>query len=194
LRQEGLPEIYPVTVLAVPGASPNVAFFESNGPTIQRNEEFGIECSNGASTVDRANAALWLSMRMTPVNNGRRLTVFGTSTQTLLQSGWTLGGITLDQTLPVGRYQVIGMNVVCNDALAGRLVFPRQSTFRPGAPAGASVGGFERLNKFRSGNMGGWGEFDSIAQPQLELFGVTAGAETAQVILDLVQVSQSVPG
>lgn len=161
---------------------------------LRRNEEVGVECSNGASTSDFARAALWVSNRFEPVPNGSRLTIVGTSTQTLVQDAWTLGGITLDQVLPVGRYSVIGLHVTCTAAAFARLVFPRGGTWRPGVGTTPTVGGFNQANHFRSGELGDWGQFDSIAQPQIELLGTTAGSQTATVILDLVQVSQSVMG
>lgn len=194
LRNIGLPEIYPLLVAATPTGDPKYAYWDTYGPMIMRNEEFGVEASNGASTIDFAVAGVWFRNRVDPVPPGPRLTVVGTSTQTLVQNNWTLGGITLDQVLPVGRYSVIGMHCTCTAAAFARLVFPRGGTWRPGVQATATVGGFNQAGWFRSGEQGDWGQFDQIAQPQVELFGTTAGAQTATVILDLVQMSQTVMG
>jgi len=188
LRNEGLPEIYPVTVSDDPATNPVVAFWGDNAPRIRKDEEFGVECSNGASTIDRAHAMLFLRSMKKPVPPGKRMTVVGTSTQTLLLDAWTLGGITLDQTLPVGQYAVIGMHVTCNDAWAARLVFPRSGAYRPGCPVAMAVGGYVVDDPFRAGKQGEWGRFSHNAQPQLELIGNSAGAETATVILDLVKL------
>ena len=188
LRNEGLPEIYPVTVSDDPATNPVVAYWGDNGPRIRKDEEFGVECSNGASTVDRAHAALFFRAQRKPVPPGKRLTIVGTSAQTLLLDAWTLGGITLDQTLPVGNYAVIGMHVTCNDAWCARLVFPRASTLRPGCPVAMGIGGYEPRGLFRCGEQGEWGRFSHNAQPLLELIGNSAGAETATIYLDLVQL------
>lgn len=188
LRNEGLPEIFPVTVSDDPAAAPLVAYWGEEGPQLRKDEEFGVECSNGASTIDRAHALVCIRSMRKPLPPGKRMTVVGTSTQTLLLDAWTLGGITLDQTLPVGMYAVIGMAVVCNDAWAARLVFPRGGSLRPGCPVGMAVGQIDTRQLFRNGNLGEWGRFSHNAQPQLELIGNAAGAETATVILDLVQL------
>lgn len=191
LRQEGLPEIFPVSVTAVQPTQPIISFYDGVGPIIQPNEEFGIEMSNGASTVDFAQAWLMLSDRISPVPNGKRMRIFATSTQTLIASAWTLGGLTLDQTLPYGTYAVVGMSCVCTSAFAARLVFPQGGMWRPGCPVSPTVGGVDVRQGFLAGRMGEWGRFPSIAQPQLELAGSTAGAQTASVILDLVQTGLS---
>lgn len=188
LRNEGLPEIYPVTVSDDPATNPQYADWDHNCPVIQLNEEFGIESSNGASTVDRIHAWLAFRERMMPVPPGKKMTIVGTSAQTLLLDAWTLGGITLDQVLPFGRYAVIGMHCTCNDAWGARLVFPRGGSYRPGAPVAMAVGGYDVNGLFRAGRLGEWGRFESVAQPQLELIGNAAGAETATCILDLVSL------
>lgn len=189
LRNTGLPEIYPLHVVAETTGDLKYAFWGQNGPRLKRNEEFGVEASCGVSTVNVTFAALWLMERMDPVPAGKRMTIVGTSAQTLVANAWTLGGITLDQVLPTGRYAVIGMHCTCNDAIFARLQFPRGGQWRPGVAVTNSVGGYDPQGIFRAGRLGDWGQFDSVAGPQLELLGGTAGAETATVILDLVQVS-----
>jgi hypothetical protein len=191
LRQEGLPEVFPLTAQDAQPANPIVCLYDNYGPSIRGNEEFGVEASNGASTIDRAHAWLVLRDRMSGVPNGKRMRIVGTSAQTLLLDGWTLGGITLDQVLPFGTYAVIGMACVCTAAFGARLVFPQGGMWRPGCPVSPTVGQVDHNQAFLAGKLGEWGRFPSIAQPQLELIGTTAGAQTATVILDLVQVSLS---
>lgn len=194
LRNIGLPEIYPITVSAAAVGDPKYAYWDTYGPTVQRNEELGMDGSCGVQTVLRGNGAIWFRNMVQPVPPGPRLTVVGTSTQTLVLGQWTVGSIALDQVLPVGRYAVIGMHVTCVAAVFARLVFPRGGMWRPGVLCTPTVGAFNQAGWFRSGEQGDWGQFDQIAQPNLELLGTTAGAQTATVIFDLVQVSQSVPG
>lgn len=189
LRQEGLPEIYPVSVSALQTLAPLVCLYDMLTIGIRANEEFGVEASNGASTVDFAQAWLALRDRIVPMPSGKRMRIFGSSTQTLIASAWTLGGITLDQVLPYGLYAVVGMAVVCTSCFAARLVFPQGGMWRPGCPVSPTYGGIDANQFFMAGNLGEWGRFPSIAQPQLELAGSTAGAQTANVILDLVQVA-----
>jgi hypothetical protein len=189
LRNTGLPEIYPTTVSDDPAALPLVAYFDQDGPEVQATEAVGIDTSNGASTVDRIHAWMCVRERKFPLPSGRRLTIVGTSTQTLLLDAWTAGTITLDQDLPFGTYAVIGMACVCNDAWGARLVFPGYTNWRPGIPNAMAYAGQDVGQLFRSGRQGMWGQFVSTQPPQLELIGNAAGAETATVFLDLVAVS-----
>lgn len=192
LRNFGLPELFPNTVSDDPAAIPLVNYWGDNGPEVQATEAIGVDTSNGASTVDRVHAALWLRTKVTPVPAGKRSTIVGTSTQTLLLDQWTTGTITLDQDLPFGRYGVIGLAVVCNDAWAARLVFPGNQTMRPGVPVAMTYAGVDAVQYFRAGRQGLWGEFVSTQPVQLDLIGNAAGAETATVFLDLVALD--VPG
>lgn len=192
LRNLGLPEIYPTTVSDDPAASPAVCYWGDNGPELQATEAVGLDTSNGASTVDRVHAGLWVRERIQPVPSGKRFTITGTSTQTLLLDAWTSGNITLTQELPFGTYSVIGMHCVCNDTYLARLIFPGYTAWRPGCPSTMVYGQFDQRELFRHGKQGEWGQFVQTNIPQLELIGNAAGAETATVFLDLVAVS--VPG
>lgn len=192
LRNEGLPEIHPVTVSNAPATNPIGAYWGEQGPLVRKNEEFGLESSNGASTIDRVHSLVLIRDRVEAVKEGRRMTIFGSSTITLVQDAWALGTITLDQTLPVGRFQVIGMHAWGTNCYGARLVFPRNGFWRPGCPAAIAVGGFEQWGAFRAGRLGAWGEFDQVAQPQLEAIGHTAGASTISVYLDLVKISDQI--
>ena len=192
LRNLGLPEIYPGTVSDDPATQPLVAYWGENGPELQATEGIGIDTSNGASTVDRVHAGLWVRDTFDPVPSGKRFTITGTSTQTLILDAWTTGTITLGQELPFGTFAVIGMACVCNDAYLARLVFPGLTSWRPGCPNGMAYSNIDFRQLFRAGNMGQFGQFISTQPPQLELIGNAAGAETATVYLDLVAVN--VPG
>lgn len=192
LRNLGLPELFPNTVSDDPAAIPLVNYWDDQGPELQPTEAVGIDTSNGASTVDRVHAALWLRSRKLPLPSGKRSTVVGTSTQTLLLDAWTTGTITFDQDLPQGLYAVIGLAVVCNDAWAARLVFPGQQTMRPGCAVAMAYAGVDTVQYFRSGRQGEWGRFINTQPPQLDLIGNSAGAETATIFMDIVAVD--VPG
>lgn len=147
-----------------------------------------MELSNGAATVDNATALLFLRRTYKPTPNGKRFSIRATSAQTLVANAWTLGGLTFDQTLPFGRYAVIGLAATCNDAHAVRLLFPRDQSYRPGVGCGETIAIRPEVDPFRSGEQGEWGRFESVNSPQLEILGGTAGAETAAVIIDLVRL------
>jgi hypothetical protein len=192
LRNLGLPEIYPVTPTDIPSASPAIAYWGANGPEIQATEAFGVDSSNGVSTIDRVHCGLWLRDKFDPVPAGKKFTITGTSAQTLLLDAWTTGTITLSQEIPYGTYAVIGMAVKCTACYLARLVFPGLTSWRPGCTVVPTYGQFDQRDLWRNGNQGQYGQFISTQPPQLDLIGSTAGAQTAIVILDLVAVN--VPG
>lgn len=193
LRNEGLPEIFPLRRNAAPATNPDVCYWRDMGPTLQKNEEVGLEISDGVSVTLNASGAIWIYDKIDAIPAGKRMRIFATSTITLVANAWASGNLTLDQTLPFGRYAVIGMAVVCTNAFAGRLIFPRTGVWRPGVLASPTIGQTDFAQYFMAGNVGKWGEFESVAQPLLELFGITAGAQTASVVLDMVQLPGGSP-
>lgn len=188
LRLFGLPEINPPTVANVQG-TPSVDWWGDYGPTVQQTEEFGVDTSNGAATVDFAYAGLWCRGRLSPAPMGKATTVVGTASVTQIARGWAQQTITLEQTLPYGRYAVVGFKCVITNGLFARLIFPNGGQWRPGVPCVASIGVEDPRQLFRHGRAGLFGTFDSTAQPVLETLANTAGAQTATVLLDLVDIS-----
>lgn len=189
LRTLGLPEIFPLNVVAEPTLPIGIDWRLADPVKLRRNDSISIQCSNGASTADFAWAAAYLRRQYFPVPAGPVTTLTGTSAQTLVANAYTLGGITFDQTPPVGDYAVIGMKVVCADAWFARLVFPADQSMRPGVVTGETVAGWEYTQTERHGRLGEWGRFHSVNVPQLEILGHTAGAETARVYMDVVQLT-----
>jgi hypothetical protein len=189
LRNEGLPEIFPITVSNLPATIPLVTYWDRVGPTVQQNEEVGVEITDGASVTLRAHAFVAFRDVVAPIPAGKRMRIVGTSTLTLAVGQWVSGNMTLDQTLPYGQYSVIGMAVVCAGSYAARLIFPRSTAWRPGCPTAAGAGAVDAMQAFMAGRLGEWGQFTSVAQPLIEIVGNTAGAQTATIVLDMVQVS-----
>lgn len=192
LRNLGLPEVYPGTVSNAPATQPLVCFWGDNGPEIQSTEAFGLDTSNGASTIDFVHAGVWVRERIAPVPPGKRFTISSTATLTLVQDAWVAQTITLSQDLPFGTYSVIGMSCQCTAAYLARLIFPGYTNWRPGCPVAAIYSSIDFMQLFRAGKQGELGQFVSTSPPQIEIAGTTAGAQTATVFLDLVAVN--VPG
>lgn len=190
-RDVGMPEVYPLDAQAEPAADYDVCVWGPNGPKLRANEGIGADSSNGASTVDNVTIVAFLMTQMDPVPAGRRFTVRGTATQTLVANAWTTAAITLDQDLPAGRYGVIGIACVCNDGHAARLVFPSNPKFRPGCGVGETIAINDPRQTFRAGQFGLLGQFTDRAPPQLQILGGTAGAETPAVYLDLVEMGNA---
>lgn len=105
---------------------------------------------------------------------------------------WSSGSITLDDTLQVGRYSIIGHRVVSANTVAARLIFPGAPIagalpqIRPGI-LGYGTDAFQGHPEFRFGRLGEHGQFESFALPSLEVFQTTATANP-EGFFDLVNV------
>ena len=98
---------------------------------------------------------------------------------------WESGPLSFSQTLPAGRYQVVGMRVIDAHGIAARLLFVGEWA-RPGCVCAGDVEAI-RDTPFRLGNPGALGEFEFDQPPQLEI--LSDGTGTSQeVFLDVIQV------
>jgi hypothetical protein len=115
---------------------------------------------------------------------GQGFSVKASSAVTTVAAAWTLCTLTMDQNLPPGHYQILGLRYEGATAECGRMVIPGYA-WRPGG-----IGLFNPLvndwDRQRYGGWGVWGEFDSIQLPAIEV--LTSGADTSQIFtLDLVR-------
>lgn len=186
LRATSLPYIEPVRVGSLPGNLPPAAIYDNNQLNLDPIDEIAIEVSNNlASSTEVTIAGLFLEMSNTPIPAGPSFTIRATSSFTATDGAWTSGAITFDQVLPAGRYAVIGLRVIGANLVFGRLIFPG-GTYRPGCIASNDVSESDG-NLVRQGSCGLLGEFDSVAQPQIEVF--ANGANTAQtVFMDIIRI------
>lgn len=186
LRRVSLPYITPISGTALPANVPPVLLWGQNQPQIEKTEELTLEASRGAVAAADCFALLWVRTRDWMATPGPSYTVRGTATITGSAGTWQAGSITLDQTLPAGKYQVVGMEGFGTAVLAARLIFPNQ-VYRPGVLCQQAVGEWS-LQDFRYGKQGVFGEFVSYAQPMLEIF-CTAASAAQTVFLDLVKIN-----
>ena len=128
---------------------------------------------------------LWFSDGQIQPTYGPVHTIRATAAITEAAGAWVNGNITLDQTLAVGEYDIIGMRVQSSNGVCARLNFVG-GAWRPGVPMVNAKGDID-CRWFRYGRLGSFGRFHSTNPPTLDVLGVTS---TAQVIwLDLVKVS-----
>lgn len=121
---------------------------------------------------------------ITPVHGDIR-TLRATAAITTEVGVWKSGPLSLSQTLPAGRYQVVGMRPVSELGIAARLLFVGQWA-RPGSVCTSSLAGIN-AQAFRRGKFGAFGEFEFDQPPQMEVLG--GGVELEQeVFLDLIQI------
>lgn len=184
-RYVGLPYVGPINLtLAIP-SPPNIYDLGDNGPTIPTVDDLVIENSLGGAAPENEFGLIWLQDRMVSSPGQAEYRIRYTATITGVAGSWVAGTMTPDQTLPNGRYAVIGMDAIGTNLAAARLIFAGGGP-RPGCLGRNAVGSIQ-VPVFTSGQLGVYGSFDSIAQPNLEVFAI--GANTAQEIyLDLIRI------
>lgn len=193
LRTLGLPYIDALLQTATMATGDKYASWKDTGPLFRKNDELIAQASNGVSTVKTAFMAAWLRRAYLPVPPGPRTTLTITKSITLVAKQWVLSPVTFNQIPPVGDYAVVGMHAWCTNGVFARLVFPTNTTWRPGCPCYQALTTTDARPFFRFGNLGEWGRFHSVNLPQVEVLGDTAGAQTFNAVLDLVMLSQNPP-
>lgn len=169
-------ELEPIVAAAVFGSPPEgILHPRSPIPLV------GDEAINFGVLSDPAAAAehiglVWLADGPQQPVDGQMHTVRATSTVAQTVSGWVVGALTFGQTLPAGRYQIVGWRCRSTDAVAARLVFPG-GRWRPGVPVVNAIGDRD-LHETRYGGLGVFGEFAHLLPPQVEMFGGVAAAQT----------------
>jgi len=156
----------------------------------ERPRTLDIAESLNAFTINPAAADeyifLWLMDKLEALPPGEIISIRSTSVITLVEGAWVNGAITFTQTLPAGRYAVVGMRAEKQVCVAGRLVFPDISP-RPGVIGTPRYFNHD-IPEFRYGGLGNWGEFEHDAPPSIDIIGDTAGEDTMAIVLDLIQV------
>jgi hypothetical protein len=189
LRMISLPSFAPVERATLTTELPAICDIRDAGYDIVAVDEVGVDTTNDlAMGTELHQCGLWCGDGNRNAAPGPFVTVRGTAAITITAgTSWVAGAITLDQTLPAGTYEVIGMEVICVNGFLARLAFPNQ-VWRPGVPVRQSIAN-QMWNWFRYGRAGKFGSFTSFAPPLLEILGTTAGAQTPEVYLDLVKVA-----
>lgn len=185
LRSVNFPNIRPIIVgAAIPTRPPVSEFMQSHTPRVRLNEELNIQVTNGA--IERGTGFLWLQKQYQPPPPGPVYSARFTAAITGSAFQWDSGSITQVDTLPSGRYSVIGMSCHGANLMAARLIFPEGGP-RPGVLANVQAADTDE-NRWRDGRYGEFGQFEQTALPLLELFKSAAGV-TQELTLDLVKLS-----
>lgn len=117
---------------------------------------------------------------------GEVRTVRATGTTSQTARLWSTVTLTFEDTLLLGRYQVVGLRAYAASLIAARFVF-KPGTWRPGCPGADSFATMD-YPLFRMGRAGVWGEFHSTTPPDIEC--LSDLGDTAQEFeIDLVKVS-----
>ena len=153
-------------------------------PLIFRPKEIiNADIHSDPTAAARQWVLLWLSDAPPAEVNLQTWTVRAVGTTVLVAGAWTAGTITLDDSLPAGRFNVVGFRARSTTLVAARLVFPG-SAWRPGALGCTAQNDFAHP-MFRAGGLGVLGSFDLDTIPQVEYLANAADAAET-VYLDIV--------
>lgn len=150
------------------------------------NEALSVVASESGAGATRQNVFACIFDKPVEPINGDIRSVRVTAATTLGAFGWTNASLTFDQSLPAGRYQMVGGRFRSASLLAWRAVFVGY-TWRPGAPGWVTDAQVDPY-LFRSGGLGVWGEFDHNLPPTIDFF--ASAADTSETgVLDLIKIA-----
>ena len=127
---------------------------------------------------------VWLADGPQPPVKGAAFSVRATAAATLSAGLWVNSAVTFSQTLPAGKYQIVGMRAVGTNLVAARLVFIG-AAHRPGVAA-CNLAADNDHYLARRGGLGVFGEFDSNTPPSVDCLGVTDTAQ--EFVFDIMRV------
>lgn len=186
LRRVLLRDVAVYDKATVPVYVPSLEDMFTNPMGLDPTEPLRFLAREDAAGASRLTGLIWLADGpLTPVG-GDIYTVRATAAGVNAPYVWTNVPLDIDQTIPAGTYQVVGLAAYTDNVIAARLVFVGESQ-RPGCLGAASpAGGPTTL--FRRGNLGIWGEFEHSQPPTVDV--LTAGVVSAfEFYLDLVKVA-----
>jgi len=173
LRRTFLPEIAPLDVGSALPASPRKILLFDEGP-IQLDGAEALDAFITNTASDRETVLAFLGPGTSKPDNRPYFTLRVTATPTAVAGQWTNGALTFDQTLPAGRYDIVGARFRSTNLIAFRFVFV-SGTYRPGAIGYAAATSLD-YDKFRAGNLGVWGNFAHNAPPTVDFLANAADA------------------
>jgi hypothetical protein len=184
-RQITTPWIRPIRSAAVPAAEPRIADYRQYAFMLREREEFSVEVFQNNAGAQEVTCIVGLDYGQTSVPNADVYTMRGTSVTAAVADTWTTVAVTWQDSIPVGRYAVCGLEVQSANQRASRLIleglFPR-----PGQVGVVAIGDRQH-DIFRAGGLGVWGYFNSVRMPVVEVLANAADA-AHEIYLSFVRV------
>lgn len=179
-------ELNPFDIAAEP-VSPSSFHDLTRAPIVLDAEEaLSAQAAEDAAGASRATVLAWLADKAIEPVVGDIRSVRVTAAATLVANAWTNAALTFDQSLPAGRYQLVGGNFVAAGLQAWRCVGVGY-TWRPGA-LGWDTNSDVAPERFRYGHMGTWLEFNHNTPPTIDF--LSNSADTAETgVLDLIKIA-----
>jgi hypothetical protein len=186
LRIVQTPHIRPFDAATTPQSRPFLPGYWREQLRLLANESISVQLS-GLTGTNLANyyAGLWVADTPPSAPSGHCLTVHFTASIATVTNGWANGGITFDQALPTGMYDVVGLDVYGTNLAFARLIMPNQMP-RGGCIAGQTPA-YIGAPCFRFGQMGSLGRFSNVSVPQLDVYAIGAGSSQTG-FMDLIKV------
>lgn len=167
------------------------AIWKTESPRLLESDEALNLLTQGTIGDDTCGVVLLADGPIVPVS-GDIVTIGFTANIASTVRSWTNGAVTFEQTLPVGRYQIVGCDLfstVAAKARAFRLV-PIGEVNRPGGftrPLRTATGETTKIQ--RMGGLGVWCEFDHLTPPTIDLLGGTVvAAADFEGVFDLIKI------
>ena len=186
LRRFVLYDIDPIQAGVTPSGSESFRMFPTNALALMKNEgmDFYIKATDGSAS--HKFGLIWLADGALAPVGGEIFTLQGDVTATGVAGTWVNGTISFRQTLPVGRYAVVGAACYGASLIAFRFV-PVGAFNRPGGLGSANLGA-RGLDQQRKGGMGVWFEFDAITPPTIDILS-NSTTSSHSVYLDLIKLA-----
>ena len=184
LRQVTIPYILPVTAAAIPPTNPNIMDLRANPLQLDKLEEFEMQYTDSAGS-DKVTGLAFIGDQFRPAPAGQVLTMRGTSTTAAVSNAWTTLTVTWPDSLPNGRYAIVGFKHFCTNAIAARLIIDGQD-WRPGCLSIGTV--TDKPSEISmNGGLGEVGRFEQTAMPQVEVL-VNGTDADSEVFVQIVRV------
>ncbi|MER3408086.1 MAG: hypothetical protein C4292_04880, partial [Nitrososphaera sp.] len=186
LRRVFLADINPIDRAGLP-AQPHRYYNRLSNPLVlQQSEQLRFLVTEDATGPARNTGLVWLGDGSRRFEARPFYTIRADGSGTATPFAWSLFTLTFSQTLPAGRYAVVGAEGRGANLIAFRFVFPGYG-WGPGAIGKNSDAQFVDEN-FRYGNLGVWGEFLYNVPPQVEVL-ASAADTSVTLYIDLVKVT-----
>ena len=177
-------DVLPFELAVKPSSNPKAVLQPAAPKTVGATEALNAKISAGAANKLCALAFL-CDGPLAPVT-GEIFTVKCSTKITTTPYSWTNAALVFTQSLPSGRYAIVGMRAKAGNLIAARLVISGFA-WRPGCIGCQAFNDIERP-EFRHGRMGTWGEFDHDVPPTVDFLSQATDTDPA-VWLDLIKIA-----
>lgn len=190
LRRLANYSIAPIGLVPQPAGDDNFILHPESPLGLEKNEglEAIVEASADASS-DLTTVGVWLADGPIMPIVGEIFHVRAACPALAATAGvWMNRELTFDDTLPVGRYQLVGAKCMDPNTALFRFV-PIGEAYRPGGLASTTLA-LKTHDLQRNGGLGVWCEFDQITPPSVDFLKSSAAGTAIPVLhIDLIKIS-----